>query len=360
MVFAAAALHACATKNDYSQVGKVPPLEVPPDLSSPDVSDNFRVPLIDEGGEQSYAGFSSRRQDPIVDINRKLLPEFEAVRIERAGSQRWLVVRADAEPLWYEIRSFLLKNGFLIAKQNPQTGIMETEWREHRPLVASKAKNKLSQVLGSMYSTGQRDKFRLRLERGLEPGTLEIYLSHRRMEEVVASGGGGEVVHTVWQQGSPDPELEMELLGLLMVALGENAAKLQRLAAESTRGTTQGRASLGRSDQGRTRLTLNEDYELSWRRVGLALDRIGFTVEDRDRNSGVYYVRYSDPAKETDKPGFFSRLFGGDKKKASQSYLVRLKPTGGGTDVEVLNQGGMPERSKTGERILSLLHEQLK
>jgi len=107
-------------------------------------------------------------------------------------------------------------------------------------------------------------------------------------------------------------------------------------------------------------LNVQDDLDRAWRRVGLSLDRIGFTVEDRDRSKGVYYVRYIDPDKADKKKGFFSGWFGGSDKKTDEQYQVHLKTAAAGTDVEVLTKDGVPESSKTGERILSLLYEQLK
>ena len=119
-------------------------------------------------------------------------------------------------------------------------------------------------------------------------------------------------------------------------------------------------ARLTRNTNGAALLTLQDSLDRAWRRVGLSLDRIGFTVEDRDRSKGIYYVRYIDPDLQAKGKGFFSRLFGGSEQAPTNQYQVRVKPADDGTDVEVLDKEGDPAASKTGERILSLLYEQLK
>ena len=48
----------------------------------------------------------------------------------------------------------------------------------------------------------------------------------------------------------------------------------------------------------------------------MALDGGGFAVDDRDRSAGDYFVRYvdTDTGEKIEQPGFFSRMFSGDKK----------------------------------------------
>jgi outer membrane protein assembly factor BamC len=170
---------------------------------------------------------------------------------------------------------------------------------------------------------------------------------------------------TAWQPRPPDPELEAEFLRRLMVRLGAPEERAKQLAAT---GQPQERAEIVKSNDGTERLQVHEPFDRAWRRVGLALDRVGFTVEDRDRQKGLYFVRYADPEsemKEKDK-GLIGRLFswGSDSKVKPEQYRVQVSPeTAGaasGSQVFVLNKDGSAERSKTGQRILSLLHEQLK
>jgi outer membrane protein assembly factor BamC len=218
-------------------------------------------------------------------------------------------------------------------------------------------------VIDAVYSTGERDKFRTRLERGSDPGTTEIYISHRGMVEVYKSSAKEA---TVWQPRPEDPELEAEFLRRLMVRFGvEDARAKAQLASDDVKTE---RAKLVRSGTGPGKLQLTESFDRAWRRVGLALDRVGFTVEDRDRSTGYYFVRYVDPqidgqqSSDKDK-GFLSKLafWKSDKSgiKAEQ-YRVVVKEASGISEVQVQNKDGQQDNSDTGQRILSLLYEQLK
>lgn len=345
-------------KIEYKSAGKLPPLEVPPDLTRPSADERFTVPDVGVRGSATYSAYQRDREGRADPSRSDVLPTVGDAHIERAGTQRWLVVKGDPDKLWPVVKDFWQEVGFLVNVELPEAGVMETDWNENRAKLSQGIiRNTLGRFLDQVYSTGERDKFRTRLERGAQPGTTEIYISHRGMEEVVASRSS-ENEYTKWQPRPPDPGLEAEMLRRLMVRLGvqEERAKVQVATAQSEAP----RATLKRNER---RLALEDQFDRAWRRVGLALDRVGFTVEDRDRSKGVYYVRYIDPDadQKTDK-GWLSRLkfWGSDDKQKKEQYRVVVKDASDGTEVAVESKDGAPEQSRTGDRILSLLYEQLK
>ena len=335
------------------------PLEVPPDLSSLPPENSLSISQLDK--EAKYSTYSGKQQqknradDPIVKITKSLLPEFEVIKIYKAGSQQWLVVKSEAEPLWFSIRSFIKLLGFEITLQTPETGIMETNWKDNKPLVLGKTAGFLSSAFGSLYSTGLRDQFRIRLERGVEPGTMEVYVSHRGMEEVLASGGYTDTIETLWQPRASDPELEIEVLRLLMVHLGTTEKESD---AATKNITSLENIKLKQNKDDKPVLWMGEKLDRAWRRVGISLDRSYFTVQDRDRTAGIYYVKYFDPnAKE--KKGFFSSLIGDDEPTEPQYYQVALREVTDGTIVEIRDKAGEIDADDS-SRILNLLYKQLK
>jgi outer membrane protein assembly factor BamC len=115
-----------------------------------------------------------------------------------------------------------------------------------------------------------------------------------------------------------------------------------------------------KANDGTEMLQVNEPFDRAWRRVGLALDRVGFTVEDRDRQNGLYFVRYADADAERQKKGFFSRILGLADEVKPEQYRVQVRAEAEASRVNVLGKDGGAERSPTAQRILTLLHEQLK
>jgi len=365
---AALALAGCSSsmfdsKVDYKTQSQLPPLEVPPDLTTPARDGRFAMP--DSRQSATLSGYQQERKEQGRPGAVGVLPQVEAVRFERSGSERWLVVQEPPDRVWPVVREFWLERGFLIKTESPEAGVMETDWAENRSnLPQDFIRGLLGRFADNVYSTSERDKFRTRLERTADGKGTEIYISHRGMQEVYSmpspeKGNSGE---TRWQPRPADPGIESEFLRRLMVRLGtaEERAKIATAA-----GPAPNKAEIVKSSDGTQLLQVNEPFDRTWRRVGLALDRVGFTVEDRDRQNGLYFVRYADPesdmAKKDSERGLFSRIFGtGDAKVKPEQYRVQVTQEKEASTVHVLNKDGGAESSATAQRILALLHEQLK
>ena len=348
-------------KIDYRSAGKVPSLEVPPDLSQITRDDRYAVPDAAGKGSATFSAYSSDRTPAAQAKNSVVLPTVDKIRVERTGNQRWLVVTAPADKLWGPVKDFWQENGFIIVIERPEAGVMETDWAENRAKIGDAIiRNTIGKFLDSVYSTGERDKFRTRFEPGAEPGTTDIFISHRGMEEVYTSSAKDD---TRWQPRAADPELEADMLRRMMVRLGaENQRAEAGLAAASVK--AEPRAKLAGNNDGTGTLEVYERFDRAWRRVGLALDRVGFTVEDRDRSKGLYFVRYvdTDAAKKKD-GGWVDKL---SFWKSSEPvvnpktpYRIHVSESGQNTVVRVLTSEGGADQSETAKKILGLLYQQL-
>jgi len=349
-------------KVDYKSAGQLPPLEIPPDLTTPTRDNRYVVPETGRGSA-TLSGYQAERAQSTRLGSSTVLPPVEKMRIERAGSQRWLVVAETPEKLWPLVQDFWQENGFLIQLNLPEAGVMETDWAENRAkLPQDWIRSALGKVLEQVYSTPERDKFRTRLERAADGGA-EIYISHRGMYETYVDEGRSS---TKWQPRPPDPELEAEFLRRLMIRLGAQEEKAKQLVGAAAQPA---RAAIRKGLDGAEMLEVFEPFDRAWRRVGLALDRVGFTVEDRDRQKGQYFVRYADPEaemgkKDAEKPGLLGRLAfwrsTDPAKVKAEQYRVQIRQNSDNSEVHVLNKEGAAVNSQTTRRILSLLHEQLK
>lgn len=352
------ALSACTVlegeKIDYKSAAQGPSLAVPPDLTQLSRDNRYAIP----GGAVTATAYQAGQNAPtgvaVAAVN------VADVRIERDGNQRWLVVKRPADELWDPIRDFWQENGFLLAMDQRNIGIMETDWAENRAKIPQDfIRSSLGKIFDSLYSTAERDKFRTRLERRADGGT-EIYVSHRGMIEVFASGSSKDIRNnetgTVWQPRPVDPELETEFLRRLMVKLGVNEEQSRAVAAAG------GGRSVARtaSVNGQPVVQIDEGFDRAWRRVGVSLDRTGFTVEDRDRSKGVYFVRYVAPTDKKEQ-GFFSKLFSrSPDASAPLKYRIVVRSEGNQSTVSVLNAAGAPETSANAQRIVRVLADDLK
>ena len=344
-------------------------LDIPPDLTQLAKDNRAQV----QGGSITASQLSAAKPANATNAQSLVAGSVATnvagdVRLERSGNDRWLHTSATPEQLWPQVRSFWQERGLDVVKEQPEIGVMETNWGENRAkLPQDFIRSTIGKVFDGLYSTGERDMYRTRIERSAT-GT-DIFISHRGMQEVYTSQGRDS---TAWQNRPADPYLEAEMLSRLMLKLGgkEDAAKaVVAEAAKPAPATTASTLKVG-GDSPRTErrplsevpdsLTVNDGFDRAWRRVGLSLDRHGFTIEDRDRAAGLFYLRYADPEQAgKDEPNFFQRLFGA-KAAAPVRYRVAVKADGVKSTVRVLDDRNQAIADDNAKRILSLLMDDLK
>jgi outer membrane protein assembly factor BamC len=335
---------------DYKSATKSASLEVPPDLSNLSRDSRYIVP----GGVVTASAFNTGQNQAGVPVAANSLSD---VRIERSGNQRWLVVGRPAEQLWSPLRDFWQDSGFLLNIDRQDIGVMETDWAENRAkLPQDFVRNTIGKVIDSLYDTGERDKFRTRIERN--GNATEIYITHRGMvEKLVGGTSSTNADRTLWEPRAADPELEAEFLRRLMIKLGVSQEQSKALVAGGAVKVTSRVANVN----GQPVVQVDDGFDRAWRRVGLSLDRTGFTVEDRDRAQGVYFVRYVEPKLDSKEPGFFSKLFGASSNdSAPLKFRIAVRSQGEATTVSVLNAAGAAESSANAQRIVKVLADDLR
>ncbi|MEO8485784.1 MAG: outer membrane protein assembly factor BamC [Betaproteobacteria bacterium] len=340
---------------DYKSTASGPALELPPDLTTPRFDDRYSVTTATGLAAQQAGGRAREAQTLVV------VPD---ARIARAGNERWLVVKATPEQAWSLTRQFWNETGFVLATEQPALGVMETDWAENRAEIpADLLRRTIGKFVDVFYTTYKRDKFRSRIERGAEAGTVEIFLSHRGMEQVPTTKiDNSSPAAFAWALMPPNPDLEAEMLTRLMVRFG--TSEPQAVAAVAQAASQPDRARVEKGNDGVPHLVVEESFDRAWRRVGLALDRSGFTVVDRDRSNGLYYVRYSDPDAEINKrdQGFLARLmfWRKDEGEKPEQYRIAVVESAPRSLVTVQDPKGTPDKTPASDRILALLKDQLK
>ncbi len=334
-------------------------LEIPPDLTKAGAEDSLAAGV----GGATYSRFLDQREQATrAATGSKVLPKATGVEMHRDGDQRWLVIGASPEDVWSSVVAFWQQNGILLREQDPTAGVMQTAWIENRADIKSDfVTDKLRGFVEGLYSAATRDQYRVRLERGQKPGTTELYLTQRGMEETFAQGTTGEKQQEIWVPRPTDHGLEAIMLQRIMAYLGATTDEERRAAAAPARKAVS-HSQLTQTRAG-TMLTITEDFSHAWRMTGVALDRVGFSVENRDRSKGVYYVRYSDPLADEKNQGLLSKLaFWRESNRLDKQnqYQVSLRPEGSNTVVVVLDKNGQRTNSETAKRILTLIHEQLR
>ena len=344
-------------KVDYKKQGEVrgPNLALPPDLITAQADRRFIV----QDGTATMSEYSQAVKKS-SQMRTNVLTGIPGMKIERDGDKRWLVVDKSAASLYPQIKDFWQENGFLLLIDSPSTGIMETDWAENRTKIPEDIiRRTLGKVLDSLYDSGERDKFRTRLE-VQKPEVTEIYISHKGAIEVPLIDAG-TTISTRWTVRPSDPELEAIFLTRLMERLGmtQEQAKAQITTTAAAPKTPKAKLI---EDGAETRIEMTQSFDRAWRDVGLALDRSNFTVDDRDRSKGIYFVRYVNPKDLGDSRGWFGRTFGktDDADKKAKVYRVVVQDRGQNQIViSVQDSDGKPENTATGNQLLTTLDRQL-
>lgn len=344
-------------KIDYKSAGRGVSLEVPPDLTQLPGTSRYSMP----DGSVTASGYEAGMRAAESSSDSAAATQIADVQFERSGSERWLHVRRPPDKIWGEVRDFWQENGFLLALDQPKMGIMETDWAENRAKIPQDfIRRTIGRFFDTLYSTGERDRFRTRIER-TEDGGADIFISHRGMEEVYDSR---DQDRTVWQPRPRDPELEAEFLRRLMVKMGVTQEQAQAALEANERDAAliaSGAAQVVTLADGQPAVQFESAFDRAWRRVGLALDHTGFTVEDRDRSKGLYYVRYVDPNAQKKDPGFFARLFGrGAQPLPTRQYQIKVDSSGAQSTVTVLDEQGAPVPAAEAQPIVRVLADDLK
>ena len=349
------------SKIDYKRATQATTLEVPPDLTQLRRDSRYQV-----SGSNTASGMASNSGSMGRSANDAGTATNQAgnARIERSGSQRFLIVQRNADSVWEPLREFWKDNGFELTLDQPELGIMETDWAENRAkLPQDFIRRTLGKVFDSVYSTGERDRFRTRVER--TTNGLEITITHRGLTEIYTTNAKDA---TAWTPRAADPELEIEFLRRLMLRLGGQNQTAGSSANTAAIGVSASAPSTSMpSDVKVTKLNnlpaieIRDGFDRAWRRVGVAIDRTGFTVEDRDRAQGVFFVRYAPPGTSGKEPGFFAKLFTSNKVIPTLAkYRIAVTSKGDISTVLVQGADGIPETSANAEKIIKLLADEIK
>jgi len=300
--------------DDYRKAKLSAPLELPPGVSSATLDDKYVVP-----GLQTHTvlpgKFELKRPEPLA----KNVGTAE-VKIQTLDGKSWILLDGDPNQVWPRMRVFLGRAGLKVARADGATSVIETEWRDPNG------------------DGSTRERFRFRLDQGVQKGTSEIHL-------LTQINGGDD-----WpaQSDSLDREAQMVRVVAQYLADSEQDASVSMLAQRSD---GKGKIFLEGSPEGDgqyLRLQLQEDR--AWAALGLALVKAGFEIEDDRREVNKYWLNYSDT--EADEMGWFTRLFSARRANLSR-YVVELRPAVNGESFIYLNyQKGRRLRDTERENLL--------
>jgi len=307
-----------------TEVNELPPLEVPPDLVKPQGKSPLLVPEVTPTKTSVDCVTSAPELERIA---QRVLPPQKDVRIVRDGRHRWLMVEVEPEQLWPLARKFLSQHGYRIAVDEPGIGLIETDWK---PVET-----------GTGGKSALRERLRLRIEPGQVPGSTEIYVS----EALAESTADGE-----WELRNPDEERAAEMLYRLARYLGnEDVGQALPLKALDSQ--------IDRDEDGNVRLRIDAPWEAVWRRAGIALDNLGYVIEDRDRANRIYSIYTEVASGKTEEEVKYGKP---ESATVRLVYTLKISEADQATLISVLDSAGNPDNSGQAKHLLVQIQGQLR
>ncbi len=329
------------------------PLSIPPDLTQANRDAHYRAPEGATTYSQYAQGQSAQQATGGAD---QVLPQAAGIQVMRDGDLRWLVIDRPVDQIFPRVVDFWGEQGFTIQSQDPRAGLIQTDWAENRAKIPeSWIRSALGSIVDQVFDSGERDRFRTRIER--VGNKTEVYVSHQHMEETPTADGSA----FKWVFAKEDPGLNAAMLARMMVFLGSDIDSARQQVADAAKDPAA--AQVQKLDaEGQAELVLNESFDRAWRRVGVAIDSAGFSVEDRDRSAGEFFIRYldSDTGEKIEQQNIIGRIFG--SRNTAEAVPLRIKLTGQGdaTRVTVLDQNGQEQTTPTAKRIINVLSSNMR
>ena len=323
--------------DDYMKSTEMPPMQVPANLSASAITELLVIPPISNEYLDADKEFEAPRPH-LVTGNTAI-----EVKIQKLDARRWIVINNPPNVVWARVKHFLDEKQFALAEVDAVMGLMETDWLK----------------LDNEPDT--KDRYRLKLEQGIHPNTTEIHVTQIT---VAASVPGTGSVN--WPANSMNPDREKWMLDQLSNYLAVDDKVSYSLLAQAIAGAK--KIEIIQPYQGEGFLNASMDMDRTWASVAGALNKSPFEIRDLDRSRGLFQVAYDPepPKPDAEPPGFFSHLFGFDKRAQEEHernkipYHVLLEEKGQ-NEVRIYiktdQDAALP--AKDSEKLLSLIRNHL-
>jgi outer membrane protein assembly factor BamC len=304
----------------YQKATVLPPLDVPPDLSTSRINDEFAEK--DDGS--NYTEYANSSDNPLA-AKYNVAPSTKPA-LTGEGTARHLIVYGQSDELWQRMVAFWGSNEIGVNRQDQTIGLMDTN----------------TDADGYAYRT--------RVEAGDVPNTFKMYISAASFDSDAQKN-----------------EAKLRLLADYMGAI-QRKERQQQVGVEQQNSPltviTNINAVIVDEASDHQALKVDRNLEQVWRGIGRVIDSKYFVVQDRERDKGVYFVQYLDPfvlARTADESMLGKLAFWQDEmdKTPELFYYIKLVTDEDDTKVIILDIDQVRTSSPSARRLLRLIQEEL-
>lgn len=347
---------------EYEQATPRPSSEliVPPGLISPDVNSNYKMLYLSP------------------EQNTYQLDKVTNMHIMQGGSERWLVIKnKNVNQVFPTMIAYLKQQGVHIKYQNQSIGLIQTDWFDKNNVAKTSTVHQFFEWIGLSHGMNALPSlYTFRVNLWQNKNDTQIFVTDYQMNVVptdvipaskqdIKTESG--VASKTWMSVPPNPQLELDFLMQFMafVKLGPDEIKPNTITLENVATLPSTEPKVARDKLNGSTLILNDSFDRAWWRTGLALERVGLGVADKNRSLGEFYVYPLQDDVDNPDPSTFSRWFGDDKTNVQlpkAKYKIKLVSTGTQTTLTVEPYTGTMDADfvKSQQKYLTDLTTQLK
>jgi len=302
---------------NYYSNKTVTSLEIPPDLTSPEYQNAFRLSEFVKDIDENMVSFSESKSNKKIKVRES----FDGIEVKKSGDRIFITIDKEPDIVWSLAREFLKLQGFAINTADKKVGIIETDFLENRTEAPDQSIGLIRSLIrkgtGQSYSLPSVDKYRIRIEPINSGQKTELHLSLYSKEEVIKPTDLKEQ-NTVWKTKPRDPELEIEMLYRFMVFIGSDSTKAKEKIIQATE-NKKIKVEIKDGINGFSKLLFQEDILNTWDSLSWAFDKLNLQLDDKDIMERSFYIRTVRTADE----GIMTSIFGGEAVK--KTFQIKLK-----------------------------------
>jgi outer membrane protein assembly factor BamC len=271
------------TSNDYLTAVQTKELVMPEGLSHKAKANYAQVPAIGLKAETSLMGKELRNSAPV-----QILAVLENVRVDKQSEFPAIFIQDEQDFIWNVLLNLFEENKVSPAILDKSNYFLDTGW------MALDERGLWLGIEGSEEVEEFRAKYQIKLTPGILEKEVRVEAKRVRAQKLNDESDKWEDVGSFWQDSA-------QMLNFIIADYDKQATKREEVNRTSV--IAGFKVDLGVDSDGETALLTSAKRELVWNKLPKVLEAVKFEINDKDRRSMTYFLKY-----EKEEQGFFASL----------------------------------------------------